>query len=368
MASIFFDTCAIEALIKKNISGNQLKAALYKRGRHAVIGRNTLYECAKNFNNPEDVNKKYSFIEELDPEYTLISQQYYQLELKKLNNNISFFWPWSGNEEKNFITKVNFNVKNGFIDSGLTQYHEDRNKKIEYLKNYWKPKRPKLIVIDATNLEGYKNDSLYLFIDNFDQLHLFDGINSKSINFLKNELPSYSNIVESIQKKTKLLPEQKEQIFQIYACKNKIQYVPISVWKKRNNGSFEDRIKCLIEYNKSNIKPWFNQTMNLSVTDENLEKILECVINKFPDYRALQCIIRTNIYLAVHSFCENARARRDRFEDALQLTEAAYCTTFVSDEKQLVKNNGFGYKINPFIELLSVEKFLECTPEILEIQ
>lgn len=36
---------------------------------------------------------------------------------------------------------------------------------------------------------------------------------------------------------------------------------------------------------------------------------------------------------AEHSVCNSEKASRDRFEGALQLTEAAYCTTFVSVEK-----------------------------------
>lgn len=366
MASIFFDTCAIEALIKeKNISGNQLKIALFKRGWHAVIGRNTLYECAKNLNNIADVSEKYSFIEELDPEYTLTTQQYYHLEVQKLNNNIPFFWAWAENGEKDFIRKVNSNLKNGIIDPAIAQYHKNRAKEIEYLKKYWGPNRPKLEVVYANDLQRYSK-KLYLFLDDSCQLQLFDGTNNQIVPFLQKDLSCYSDVLERIRKEEKILPEQKEQIFKMYALKKNKQFIPIIELKKIKKSLFEEQLKILIECrdNRLNIKDWFKK-MNLFIHDKKLETILDCVITGSTDYKALQSCIRTNVWLATHSVCSHEKASRDRFEDALQLTEAAYCTTFVSVEKKLIEDNGFGHKINPFIERLDVKEFLASTKGLL---
>lgn len=48
--------------------------------------------------------------------------------------------------------------------------------------------------------------------------------------------------------------------------------------------------------------------------------------------------------------------KKDRITDAIQLTEAAYCVTFVSNDTYLV--NKYGKRINPDIELLLTSDFL----------
>ena len=104
MATIFFDTCAINALVKQGLEGHEIKKKL--AGHVPVIGRNTLYECAKNHKHRIFCKKIFIFIEELDPWYTLTREHLYEIEILKLTQGGSISC-WCSKAEKDHISLSN---------------------------------------------------------------------------------------------------------------------------------------------------------------------------------------------------------------------------------------------------------------------
>lgn len=89
MATVFFDTSAINFLVDKKISGKEVAQFFKQKNRIPVVGRNTVYECAHTYltSNVEKADRLITFLEELDPDYTLTRHELYLIEIEKLHTD-----------------------------------------------------------------------------------------------------------------------------------------------------------------------------------------------------------------------------------------------------------------------------------------
>lgn len=279
MATIFFDTCAINYLVKQGLEGHHIKNQL--TGHVPVIGRNTLYECAKTYKYPDLCKEIHLFIEDLDPWYTLTHEQLHKREAFALKDGVPFE-NWCNPEEKNLIKISNNLFISNNINQELLDSIERCEKNIEQAQRVWDPAKGNILT--------------------------------------RKEKAPY-----------------------------KIQ--------------FEERVKKAAERDETpgELLLLFNN-MNLQLSEKEIKKFLK----HLDQYPALRTLFRTVLLLSDHSMLEKKPPRKDTFFDAIQFTEASYCTTFVSEDEKLVNDkekskNGkelYGRKLNPDIELLHIKNFM----------
>jgi len=139
MATIFFDTCAINFLVDQGKRAHEIKKQL-TRYNVPVIGRNTLYECARSYQNQDRCKAVHEFIEELDPEYTLTRDQYYICEVLKLKRGIEFAY-WCSINEKQRIKESNRCFITNNFGREVQQYIDEREKAIKQAQYIRSPDR-----------------------------------------------------------------------------------------------------------------------------------------------------------------------------------------------------------------------------------
>jgi hypothetical protein len=268
MASVFFDTCAISAMVTKGFTGLEIGNALRARNCWIVIGRNTLYECARTYMTPhiDKANNQLLFIKNLQPEYSCTRLQLYEQEKLKLKTD-ALINPFCNKWEKAMIEEQHKRLLSG-DRSELSEFIAARQGSVTTAKLKWPPRGR------ATE---YK-------------------------------------LLGSFSERIKKLPRTPETI------------------------------KC--------IQLLFNQFGTvISLTDAGN------FLNDQNSYPALRSLLYTYLYLDYSAEIHGQIPSEDRITDAMQLTEAAYCTTFVTEEKKLVRS--YGNNINPNIELIEVDTFLK---------
>ena len=73
--------------------------------------------------------------------------------------------------------------------------------------------------------------------------------------------------------------------------------------------------------------------------------------HKMNDYPALRTLLHQQLYLEFTTEWHGTTPGKNRFSDGIQMIEAAYCDTFITDDNDLLKH---GAKINQYIEMMSI--------------
>lgn len=120
---------------------------------------------------------------------------------------------------------------------------------------------------------------------------------------------------------------------------------------------FEKRVCSASIYREENASHFIQFFKNIG--HEISAKEIQKFLLSQSEYLALRTIFRAHICWGDVVATQFITPSEDRFSDAFQFVEASCCTTFVSEEKKLVRENGYGRKLNPGIELLHVDNFLK---------
>jgi len=362
MDLIFFDTCAIRFLVKSGYTGSEIRDLLSKKGSLAVIGRHTLFECARHYKNSAECAATHIFIEELHPEYTLTRDEFYKAEERTIKYGASFSY-WCSAEEKKIIRKSNQQLISGDYTKELTQYIHAREEEIRQAISVWQPiyKLEIASVLSSSTVGLLSLYTISLCLQQGSLSCIAIGAEGKiqDIPMTLLNLPFYDEIVAKLKRGDKLLDRHEQVIYELCA-KHGCYGVPSKKLAELKKLSFNERVLRVLEHDETFfiVSDLFKRS-KLTLTDDEIRDFMKAP-NKSP---ALYTLVRASIWLADHRLKNRTLPNEDKITDAIQLTEASHCTTFLSAEKDLVvfkekKEDPFGRKLNPAIELLYIHDFL----------
>jgi len=267
MATISFDTDAINYFVKNNLYGDDIKNFIFKNNRLPIIGANTLCELLDTYTTSEEqlADSLCSFINKLDPDFVHSRDVLYKMEGLKLKDG-HLVNPYRSREEKEVILQNLASYKSG-----------QRTGLLEALRK-WKESF-------ITGIEAWAPQ---------DRKHEYKKIGT------------FSERVEKLPN----TPETKSQLQKLF------------------------------------------KLVGVDASELEIEKFL----SNQADYPALRALLRTRLYLDYSAEKNQQTPHKNRITDSLQLTEASYSVTFVSNDRWLLKNGNW---INPDIEVISAEEFVK---------
>lgn len=360
MSTIFFDTCAIRYLVKQGLDGEQVRNVLSQRGGQAVIGRNTLFEIAKlSEKNPLEFKKTCDFLISLSPDYTKSYMELFEIEVKKLRYG-KLYSSWACEHEKARIDSYNDYLASGNFPDNFMQDLAKRIDNIKRLRAIWQPGYKLKIYYPNANKIAVDVQPYTLELSCNESVLNLCAIDSekalKTISLSRSHLKCYDEIMKALNASKNISDQFQKEIYKISTQYGYYGYSPDDISKIKSL-PFEERVSNASAYREDNLRLYtiFFKNIGQDISKNEVQKFL---LN-LSDYPALSTIFRAHIYWGDVVATQFDIPAEDRFSDAFQFVEASSCTTFVSEEKKLINENGYGKKLNPGIELLHVSDLVE---------